>query len=454
MKFSMKVLLAVFFIQLTAGCSAKMHVSKNDAGTVRQNYFHGEKLPGEELSMSSVRELYNQGQYSLTGQVLDKLEISGEASVEYHIYRGNICKKQNRLNAAIGEYNTAIGLLKTSPADSLYRMVYGGLADAYYSQNDFKMSSAYYREYREHGGEMSSDFIAYLESFEENPYALNKDVSKTSVKMNYRFGFPYIKVKINNSKETELVVDTGANINLLTQGLARKFNVRRVAKTKVSMQTRVFGASTGIIDSLQLGDIVVKNVPVLIADSIFLRAKLFMNNLFAPHMKIKGIIGLNVLKNFNVTFDYKNEILELDIPKNQIEPDEYAGNIYFVNDLIQYPVHVNNVSTVNLLMDTGVFSSYIYTSPQAFKTLEESDIETTLGVKFCSFLILPMICPEKKITNATIGLGEYRLSKSVIRRKKIRYPQAIEGLIGNRFFEQFRTSIDFVNMLIELEPYE
>ena len=333
-------------------------------------------------------------------------------------------------------------------------MAYVGLANAYYSQNDFKMSAAYYRECREHGGDNSLDFIAYLESFEEKPYALQPSLSKTTVKMSYRFGWPYIKVKINNSKETELLVDTGSNITMLTAGLARKFKVRRLAKTKASMLTGVYGASVGIIDSLLFGDMVVENVPVLIADSFFLRAKFLINSIFAPHMKVKGIIGLNVLKNFNVTFDYKNEILELEIPKNQVEPDEYAGNIYLIHDLIQYPIHVNNVSSVNLLMDTGVYSSYIYASPLVFKTLEESDINTTWGIKFCSFLILPMICPEKKITNATIGLGEYRLSNSVNRRKKKRYPQAMEGLIGNRFFEHFRTSIDFVNMRVELEPYE
>ena len=449
MKSSMKVLFAIFLVQLTAGCAAKMHVSEKAVVPVMQKI-----ILSEELSMSTVKKLYHRGEYSLTEQVLDKLTSSSENSVEYHIYRGSICKRQNRLNAAIGEYNTAIEFLKTSPSDSLYRMAYGGLADAYYSQNDFKMSAAYYREYREHGGDTPLDYIAFLESFEGKPYTLQPGLSKTTVKMSYRFGWPRIKVKINNGKETELIVDTGANINLLTLGLARKFNVRRFAKTKVSMQTRIFGASTGIIDSLQLGDMVIKNVPVLIADSFFMRAKFLINNLFAPHMKIKGIIGLPVLKNFNVTFDYKNEILELDIPQNRVEPDEYAGNIYLVNNLIQYPVHVNNVSSVNLLMDTGVYSSYIFASPFAFKTLEESDINTTWGIKFCSFLILPMICPEKKITNATIGLGDYRLSNAVIRRKKKRYPPAMEGMIGNRFFEHFRTSIDFVNMRIVLEPYE
>ena len=121
-----------------------------------------ENIQDEKLSMLTVRELYKQGKYSLAEQVLDKLTSTGENSAEFHIYCGYICNHQNRPNAAIEEYGTAFELLELSPADSLYRMTYRGLADAYYAQNDFKMSAAYFRKYREQGGDISLDHIAYL----------------------------------------------------------------------------------------------------------------------------------------------------------------------------------------------------------------------------------------------------------------------------------------------------
>ena len=52
-------------------------------------------------------------------------------------------------------------------------------------------------------------------------------------------------------------------------------------------------------------------------------------------------------------------------------------------------------------------------------------------------------------------MGNYLLKNWEIRKKKpIRLPAPLDGIIGTGILENFRISIDFINMRLDLEPYE
>ncbi|MFC1528579.1 retroviral-like aspartic protease family protein [Candidatus Latescibacterota bacterium] len=442
-------LLVIGFILLCSGCSAgRIMIAEHcELNGIK------ESISYDEITLSAIKDMYYRGQYSLAENMLESFEPIAEERAEYYLYRGIINKHQNRFHAALEMFNKSIDILDKSPVDSLLIKAYRGKVNVYHDLHDYKTAALYLGKCEELGGKVSPYSIAYLENFEGKPYEIVQGVSKTTLKANYKSGRLIPKVQINGSKETGLAIDTGANISLLLPGYAKKYKIRRLThKGKMSTQIRVYSVNTGVIDSLRLGDIVIRNVPVLIPDSKLLRINLFLQNLFFPWKRIKGVIGLPVLKNFDVTIDFRNDKIELSLPGKRKEPEKYHGDFYLIDGLIQYPVYINCKAKANLLLDTGDYRRYIKTSKRGFESLEKKDVKTTWGLKTHPLF---MLLPEKRIKRANVTMGNYLLKNVEIRKKKpLRLPASMDGIIGNGILENFKISIDFINMRLDLEPYE
>ncbi len=116
-----------------------------------------------------------------------------------------------------------------------------------------------------------------------------------------------VPVSINGRDSVDLILDTGATLTCVDTALVRELALPE--------QRRVFGAAVGVggagavrlhaVDSLRIGGAVVRGLSVCALDLQALRA---------VGRDIRGLLGLNALREFHVTLDFERQVLRLAPP--------------------------------------------------------------------------------------------------------------------------------------------
>lgn len=271
--------------------------------------------------------------------------------------------------------------------------------------------------------------IKFLEQFNGVPYRIESQKQTTNVNMKYRMNVIKVKGNINNGEEVDFVVDTAANINVLSSKIAKKLGIKPLsggAKVKGPLIGEL-SASYGIINSIQLGDITIKNIPVLIIDSNKLTFKFFW---ILPYFKIDGMLGLPFLKQFDIVFDYKDRIVSFSIPQESKEISSFEGNFYLFRDMIYFPIGINGIEDFYFELDTCGGVGYASILPKSLKKLNGQQLNKNVTLRIGDFIL------ENTPLNVQ-DLGESNLKP--------------DGLINNKLLEHFRLSIDFTTMQITFE---
>ena len=118
-------------------------------------------------------------------------------------------------------------------------------------------------------------------------------------------GVPMVEVKVNGVAK-RFWIDTGAEMTVLSSAFAAECGV-----TPIGTDAARIGTSTdikismrpGVIREFRIGGLLIENHPVIILDKKDLEVRLF--KIFRL-LKIDGIIGWNVLRNLDLTLDYKS----------------------------------------------------------------------------------------------------------------------------------------------------
>lgn len=107
-------------------------------------------------------------------------------------------------------------------------------------------------------------------------------------------GTPVIDVTFNRTQKFEMIVDTGASGTVLTQDTANALGLVPVAKAKANTASaKAVEFPIGIVDSIQVGGALVKDVPVAIAPASVLET---------------GLLGHDFFGNYDVTI--KRDVVE------------------------------------------------------------------------------------------------------------------------------------------------
>ncbi|HEX7708040.1 MAG TPA: retropepsin-like aspartic protease [Thermoanaerobaculia bacterium] len=116
-----------------------------------------------------------------------------------------------------------------------------------------------------------------------------------------------VPVMIGESGPHNFVVDTGATITCVAQTLADELELReRKGISGIGATVSSSGAMRLVeIPSLTIGSIRATNVTACTID---------LSQLKSVGLDADGLLGLNVLKNYLVTFDFENGIMKLDLP--------------------------------------------------------------------------------------------------------------------------------------------
>jgi predicted aspartyl protease len=143
-------------------------------------------------------------------------------------------------------------------------------------------------------------------------------------------GCPVIEVEINGYKK-KFWIDTGAGLSVVASDIAKGCNISPADTGKIKAGTgtsKKVDAKPAMIENLRVGEISIKNHPVIVIDKKDLEFKLF--GLFRI-MKIDGIIGWNAIQNLDIEIDYYNKVVTIIKP---VKFDNSNRNFFWLG----YPV--------------------------------------------------------------------------------------------------------------------
>ena len=159
-------------------------------------------------------------------------------------------------------------------------------------------------------------------------------------------GCPVLQARVNGGKPIDFWLDTGASVSVLSEGMAQRMGVRMVSR-----DTGYAGAAVrskvmfrfGVVDSLMIDDMVVRNLPVLVMRQQDL-------SLGIPGFGIDGIIGWSLISCFRTVIDYPGKSISFQYP---VAETAAVPNLFRLGSVPCVRVRVDSSGPLNFVLDSG-----------------------------------------------------------------------------------------------------
>jgi len=262
-------------------------------------------------NLKSANELFSNGEFDESEKVLLKILKSDPDNVEVleklatlSLWK-NDTEKAERYFKQATEKKSWLGNIWPFNAQLKYR-----LASTYLRADRFKEAAVYYAEaagpfnirpFKELN--LRGKQLALFEN--ETPYTIDGE-NETDIEFVVLDPLPVVKVGVNGSKPVNFFIDTGGEEIILDSNFAKEVGATVVGEIPQEYAGTKKGLTGyGKINTLSIGGLLVKNIPVSAIDLQPTSLSIFNG------MEIKGTIGTRFLKHFLSTIDYKNSKLVL-----------------------------------------------------------------------------------------------------------------------------------------------
>ncbi len=290
----------------------------------------------------------------------------------------------------------------------------------------------------------------------ETPYII-EGPEETQIDFVITDPLPVIEVSINGAKPLPFFIDTGGDEVILDMELAKEVG----AEISGTMTGEYVGSKKrtielGKIDSIKIGEFVVKNVPIYTLDT-----GPFSDGF--DGLNIKGVIGTHLLRHFLGTIDYVNGslILQRKTPANlqKLEAQVETHRVKVISFWLIQTHYIVAWGTVNgkgpmlFFVDTGLagrgFTAPESTLQEAGITVEWTKAEEGPGgggkVKGVDIVLDQLTLgtgPNEVVERNVPGVA---IEKSVpVLGDRLGF--RIGGLISHQFFRHYALTFDFMGM--------
>jgi len=362
---------------------------------------------------------------------------------------GEIALFGNRFAEAEQHLQRAVKLL---PDDKRPKLL---LAETYYRQDRLTQTAPLFREA---GREVTADTLASFKGL--IPYEITGKSDTTRLKFVLTDPLPVIRVRFSNGEEGLLVIDTGASELFLDTRLVERLGLPQFGST-TGMFAGGKSASLGHarLDSIQLGDFQIKNLPVVVKD---IRTPVSVPGEAAP----VGVIGTVVFYHFFATLDYPNGELVLQRKTNETRAEltrqaKTAGTHVVPFWMAETHImvawgQVNDAEPCLFFADTGLAGSGFVCPESTIKAagIDLAGLPSFQGmggggpVTVTPFSVKELSLGDAKQHNVTGMFGglpaEFEYGRGF----------RIGGIISHGFFRPYALTFDFERMQLLLKPKE
>jgi len=241
-----------------------------------------------QRNLESADALFKTGKFTQAETIYTKILKEDPTNHAATARLGYLALLANRLDDAQNRLAEAIRL---KPEDSASKSM---LAEAHYRRDEFQQAGLLLRAL---GREARA---RKLESFKDaTPYTIESKANATSLDFVMTDPLPVIQVQVNDSEPVNFFIDTGGAELIIDTEYAKEIGAANFgSETGTFAGGKQAGIQNGRIESLTLGEFIIKNVPVHI-----MGVRRFSQPVFGGR-RVDGIIGTVLLYHFLATLNY------------------------------------------------------------------------------------------------------------------------------------------------------
>lgn len=277
---------------------------------------------------------------------------------------------------------------------------------------------------------------------------------------------PIIKLRINGSKQyLRFVLDTGSGMSVLSEETARKMNIKSVARG--GMARAVGGGGRfeivyGYLDSIDIGDFRVTNVPV------------YIRHFFDEQIAVDGYLGIAAISRLVASVDYGRNQLTLARPRSNdtetsaTRPPNSADSYITQRPGVNIPVRTTasgflsgevNIAGINkplnFIIDTGATVTVL---SERAASVEEAQQFIKQG-KMKVYGAAGVAEDVKIAALPRVAIGAYSregIEAAVLDLEPVNETAGFQqsGILGGNFLRHYCVTFDFGRSIVRFESLE
>lgn len=392
--------------------------------------------------LNEAEALYKQGRFEESCALLLKADARAAGMGRAYYLTGSIALLENRLDDAINAFKKA---LEKKPGS---RRINSMLAEVYYRKDDFKSALLLADKHRrkalwELAKQIQSESVCEITS-----------PGKTELLFIRKDPIPVVTLSVNGSA-AHFLIDTGGGDLIIDPRFAGELGIEEAGPDRSVFGGGKAGSYTHArIDSLQMGDTLIKNLPAMLLDT-----RRFSAGLFGNEIRVDGILGTGIMRRFLTTLDYAAEKIIFERPLGAVSREKYTKEGYthipfwMAGDHFMLVRGFCEAREMLMFLDTGLGGA-AFTCPRS--TLRECGFSLDKRNRFFglggggSFRSIPFVVGSLQLGNIEEKNlhGIYGAFPPALERN---FGFRIGGLISHEFFKHHNVVFDFSNMRLYIK---
>jgi len=371
--------------------------------------------------------------------------------------------KQQKLAAELADYGNAYLAsgrfddarrnlrlaLDLNPVRGTYADIAWDLSQVELLSNNFDSSLEWANIAISRGMKIRQWHLDYLKALSGIP--VYRFSGKNEERLPFRFGrpdVPRITVRVNGGDEMEAIVDSGAVLSIISSRLAASLPVRSLGTfqgTFYGLLGEPINVSFGILDTLELGGMVVENIPVAIMPDEKMR--FLINRKEGKEFSMNFLLGTNLLKEFRLDLNFDTRHITFKhLAARDRQPDA-DQNLFFKGFRPHVRAAVNRKGWFLFVIDTGSEITFLNEArmsdmPVAVFGSQHSATLQGLG---------GAMKHGSKLVDVEVGIDQWAGTFETIPMYAGDENDAAVGIIGQNFLGHFNVVIDFGRMRVDLQ---
>ncbi|HEU4886463.1 MAG TPA: aspartyl protease family protein [Thermoanaerobaculia bacterium] len=431
---SRRVAAAVFFIALS-GCALYKEVSIEPLLLTPASIDRG----------ADVQSMLRKADYLRAMELAALREAAKPTAAELAGY-GSAYLAAGRFDDARRYLRAALDL---NPFRNTYADIAWDLSQVELLSNNFESSLEWANIAASRGMNIRQWHLEYLKSLSGIP--VYRFSGKNEERVSFRFGrpdVPRLNVRINRGEEVEAIVDSGAVLSIISTRLAESLPVRSLGAfegTFFGLLGEPITVRFGILDTLELGGMVIENVPVAIMPDEKMR--FLVNKKEGTQFNMNFLLGTSLLKEFRLELNFDTHHItfkQLTAPDRNPDPDQ---NLFFKGFRPHVRGAVNRKGWFLFVLDTGSEITFLNESRLAGLPVSIFGSQHTATLQGLG----GSMKRGSKLADVQVGVDRWAGSFETIPMYAGNENDAAVGIIGQNFLGNFNVVIDFGRMRVDLQ---
>lgn len=357
---------------------------------------------------------------------------------------------------AAGRYDDARDRLRSAldldPFRTSYAQIAWDLSQVEYLANNYESSLEWVKIATDHGLNVRRWHIDYLTALSKVP--VYEFSGKPRDRMPFRFTrpeVPRVNARLNGTKDVEGIIDSGAVLSIVSERLAASLPVKRLGEfegTFFGLLGEPIPVHFGLVEQVELGDIVIRNVPVAIMPDEKMRFLVSHESREErKEFRMDFLLGSNLLKEFRIDLDFGSHHVTFTRLTAADRHPAANQNLFFQGFRPHVRGAINRKAWFLFILDTGSEITFLNEAK-----LSQLPVQVYTGAHSAMLQGLGGAMKRGgKLENVEIGVDKWSGKFKTLPMYSSEEKESAVGIVGQNFMKNFNVVIDFGRMRVDLE---